>query len=53
MMEIKNKFGYIISVAMRNEEKKTGFIPISKIWINEWTFFGLIAIEGYATIMNY
>jgi len=35
---VKNKFGYLINVVMRNDDKKTGFKPISKRWIVERTF---------------
>ncbi|MGA9212012.1 MAG: DDE transposase, partial [Kaistella sp.] len=31
--QVKNRFGYLINVVMRNDEKKTGFQPISKRWI--------------------
>ncbi len=36
--QVKNKFGYLINVVMRNDEKKTDFKPISKRWIIERTF---------------
>ncbi len=36
--EVKNKFGYLINVVMRSDEKKQEFKPISKRWIIEWTF---------------
>ena len=35
---IKTKFGYLINVVMRSDEKKEGFKPISKRWIIERTF---------------
>jgi transposase len=35
---IKNKFGYIIQVVMRSDDRKTGFKPIHKRWIVERTF---------------
>lgn len=35
---VKVKFGYIINVVMRSQEKKTEFKPISKRWIIERTF---------------
>jgi putative transposase len=35
---IKNKFGYIIQVVMRSDDKKTGFKPIHKRWVVERTF---------------
>lgn len=36
--QVKNRFGYLINVIMRSDEKKTGFQPISKRWIIERTF---------------
>ncbi len=36
--QAKSKFGYLIDVVMRNDEKKTGFKPVSKRWIIERTF---------------
>jgi len=36
--EVKNKFGYVINVITRNDEKKREFKPISKRWIIERTF---------------
>lgn len=36
--QVKNKFGYLINVVMRSDEKKTEFKPISKRWIIERTF---------------
>ena len=36
--QVKRKFGYLINVVMRSDEKKTGFKPISKRWIIERTF---------------
>lgn len=36
--EVKIKFGYLIKVVMRSDEKKTDFMPISKRWIIERTF---------------
>lgn len=36
--EVKNKFGYLINVVMRSDEKKQEFKPISKRWIIERTF---------------
>lgn len=36
--QVKNRFGYLINVVMRNDEKKTKFKPISKRWIVERTF---------------
>ena len=36
--QVKNKFGYLINVVMRNDEKKKDFKPISKRWIIERTF---------------
>ena len=36
--QIKNKFGYLINVVMRSDEKETEFKPISKRWIIERTF---------------
>lgn len=35
---VKNKFDYLITIVMRNEEKKSGFKPVSKRWIVERTF---------------
>jgi putative transposase len=35
---IKNKFGYIIQVVMRSDDRKTGFKPIHKRWVVERTF---------------
>lgn len=35
---VRVKFGYIINVVMRSDEKKTEFKPISKRWIIERTF---------------
>ena len=35
---VKNKFGYLINVVMRNDEKKKDFKLISKRWIIERTF---------------
>ena len=35
---VKKRFGYVINVVMRSEEKKEGFKPISKRWIIERTF---------------
>lgn len=36
--QVKNKFGYLIKVVMRNDEKKSDFNPISKRWVIERTF---------------
>jgi transposase len=36
--QVKNKFGYLINIVMRSDEKKTEFKPISKRWIIERTF---------------
>lgn len=36
--QVKRKFGYLINVLMRNDEKKTDFKPISRRWIIERTF---------------
>ncbi|MFX2597879.1 IS5 family transposase, partial [Enterobacter roggenkampii] len=36
--QVKSKFGYLITVVMRNDEKKKDFKPISKRWIIERTF---------------
>lgn len=36
--QIKTRFGYLIKVVMRNDEKKNGFVPISKRWIIERSF---------------
>ena len=36
--QVKNKFGYLINVVMRNDGKKKDFKPISKRWIIERTF---------------
>jgi len=36
--QVKIKFGYLINVVMRSDEKKTDFKPISKRWIVERTF---------------
>lgn len=36
--QVKIKFGYLIQVVMRSEEKKTDFKPIAKRWIIERTF---------------
>ena len=36
--QVKNRFGYLINVVMRSDEKRTGFQPISKRWIIERTF---------------
>ena len=36
--EVRNKFGYLINVVMRSDEKETEFKPISKRWIIERTF---------------
>ena len=36
--QVKNKFGYLINVVMRSDEKKWEFKPISKRWIIERTF---------------
>lgn len=35
---VKSKFGYLINVVMRNDDRKTAFKPISKRWIIERTF---------------
>ncbi|MCY0969178.1 transposase [Chryseobacterium wangxinyae] len=36
--QVKTKFGYLINVVMRSDEKKTGFKTVSKRWIIERTF---------------
>ncbi|WP_232779752.1 IS5 family transposase [Capnocytophaga canimorsus] len=36
--QVKNKFGYIIEVVMRNDQRKKDFHPISKRWVIERTF---------------
>jgi len=36
--QVKNKFGYLIKVVVRSDEKKAEFKPISKRWIIERTF---------------
>ena len=36
--QIKNKFGYLIKVVMRNDDKKTAFVPVSMRWVVERTF---------------
>ena len=36
--QVKNKFGYLIKVVVRSDEKKAEFKPISKRWIVERTF---------------
>lgn len=36
--QVKNKFGYLIRVVIRSQEKKSNFEPISKRWIIERTF---------------
>lgn len=36
--QVKDRFGYLIKVLMRNDEKKAQFKPISKRWIVERTF---------------
>lgn len=35
---VKNRFGYLINVVMRNDDKKTPFKTVSKRWIVERTF---------------
>ena len=35
---VKNRFGYLINVVMRNDDKKDNFKPVSKRWIIERTF---------------
>jgi len=35
---VKKKFGYLIKVVMRSEERKEGFNPVHKRWIVERTF---------------
>jgi transposase len=35
---VKKKFGYLIKVVMRSDDRKTGFKPIHKRWIVERTF---------------
>jgi len=35
---VKKRFGYLITVVMRNNEKKSEFKPISKRWVIERTF---------------
>lgn len=35
---VKKRFGYLITVVMRNNEKKSEFKPISKRWVVERTF---------------
>lgn len=36
--QIKSKFGYLLNVVMRSDEKKTMFKPISKRWVVGRTF---------------
>jgi len=36
--QVKQKFGYLIKVVMRNDKNNTNFQPISKRWIIERTF---------------
>jgi transposase len=36
--QVKKKFGYIIQVVMRTDEKTTGFKPVHKRWVIERTF---------------
>lgn len=36
--QVKKKFGYLIQVVMRSDDKKTGFKPIHKRWVVERTF---------------
>ncbi|MDO3426184.1 transposase [Chryseobacterium sp. APV1] len=35
---VKKKFGYLIKVVMRSDERKSGFKPVHKRWIVERTF---------------
>jgi len=35
---VKKRFGYLINVVMRNDDRKTGFKPVSKRWVAERTF---------------
>lgn len=36
--QVRNKFGYLISIVMRTDQKKAEFEPVSKRWIIERTF---------------
>ena len=36
--EVKQRFGYLITVVMRKDDKTTGFQPVSKRWVVERTF---------------
>ncbi len=37
-LEIKKRFGYILQIVMRSDEKKAGFRPAHKRWVVERTF---------------
>ena len=36
--EVKKKFGYLMQIVMRSDDKKAGFKPIHKRWVVERTF---------------
>ena len=36
MKHLRNKFGYLINVVMRSDDKKTDFKQISKRWTFSW-----------------
>ena len=50
--QVKNKFGYLIQVVMRKDEKKSAFKPISKRWIIERSFAWLDNDRRLAETMN-
>lgn len=51
--QVKSKFGYLINVVMRNDEKKKDFKLIPKDELLKELSPGLITTEDYAGIMNY
>lgn len=38
VVQVKKRFGYVLQVIMRSDNKKTGFEPTHKRWVIERTF---------------
>lgn len=36
--QVKQKYGYLLQIVMRSDDKKTGFTPVHKRWVAERTF---------------
>ena len=50
--QVKERFGYLLQVAIRSDDKKLGFIPVNKRWVIERNSRGLKTIEDCAETMN-